>query len=70
VLFSNALLYLSSFLLLFACNEIKNNLSTFTCNEVIFWPFSVLLLRYLVGEAAALQVNLLIRPYDRTHKCD
>jgi len=34
---SNALLYLSNFLLLFACNEVKNNSSTFTCNEVNFF---------------------------------
>jgi len=33
---SNALLYLSNFLLLFACNELKNNSNTFTCNEVKF----------------------------------
>ena len=38
----------------------KNNSITFTCNEVIFCPFLVLLLRYLVGKAVALQVNVLI----------
>jgi len=30
------LLYFSNFLLLFACNDVKNNSSTFTCNEVKF----------------------------------
>jgi len=45
---SNALLYISIFLLLFARNEVKKNSRTFTCNEVLFWPFSVLLLRYSV----------------------
>jgi len=49
--------YLSIFLLLIACNEVKKNSSTFTCNEVLFWPFSVLLLRYSVDEAITLQVK-------------
>ena len=41
-------------------NNPRNNNSTFTCNEVIFWPFSVGSLLYYVGEAVVLQVNLII----------
>jgi len=50
---------MSNFVLLFACNEVRKNTDTFTCNEVNFYEkFSVILLRYFVGKASVLQASL------------
>jgi len=70
---SNALLYLSNFLLLFACNEVNKVLLPAATKYRLLCHCQYFLLRYFISEAIALQVNNVVtnasfRPTTRGQK--